>query len=145
MGSAEQVHRFQAFLRMSRRRARQGLCLQAPGQALSPSSLGGGGASIIKDEQGQGMLCALIHRVNIWRQVQPAGGKAGPLSEGLPRGVMGATAGLGAGRGRGVLGLRVKWSLLAIVQWMDWSQESREEAVLFPGPAVARLKRGKRA
>lgn len=71
-----QVHRFQAFLRMSRRRARQRLCLQAPGQALSPSSPGGGGASVIKDEQVQGMPCALIHRVKIWQQVQPAGGKA---------------------------------------------------------------------
>lgn len=39
--------------------------------------------------------------------------------------------------------MSIKWSLLAVVPWMDWSQESRE-AVLSPGPAVARLKRGKR-
>lgn len=43
-----------------------------------------------------------------------------------------------------MLDLSVKFSLLAIVQWMDWSQESRQEAVLFSGPAVARFKRDKR-
>lgn len=37
--------------------------------------------------------------------------------------------------------MSVKFSLLAIVQWMDWRQESRQEAVLSSGPAVVRFKR----
>lgn len=41
-----------------------------------------------------------------------------------------------------MLGLGAKWGLLIIVQWMGL--EPREEAVLFPGPAVARFKRDKR-
>lgn len=44
-----------------------------------------------------------------------------------------------------MLDLRVKWRLLTVAQWMGWSLESREEAVLALEPAVARFELDQRA
>lgn len=64
---AAHAHTFRAVLRASRRSARGGLYLQAPGQALPTGSLRGS-----KHEQGQG-CCVLTHRVKARQQAGASG------------------------------------------------------------------------